>query len=79
MTREAAFSFSAEMVRDVRRSLGISAAQAAAAVGLSDGAAWRRWERLGATGPAAKLLEALQESQAVRRHFGLFFRADSTR
>lgn len=56
-------------VRDARAKLSLSAAEAATLVGLNDGAAWRRWERGGVSGPGAVLLTALVESPAVREHF----------
>jgi DNA-binding transcriptional regulator YiaG len=58
-------------VRTARADLGLSASEAAVLVGLNDGAAWRRWERNGVTGPGAVLIRALMESRAVRRHFGI--------
>lgn len=58
-------------VRTARATLGLSASEAAALVGLSEGAAWRQWERNGVGGPGAVLLQALLDSAAVRRHFGL--------
>lgn len=60
-----------EFVRETRRTLNLSASQAAKTVGLNDGSSWRRWERNGVTGPAATLVLALRESAAVRRYLGL--------
>jgi len=59
----------AATVRAARSSLGLSASEAAILVGLNDGAAWRKWERNGVSGPGAILIQALIESQPVRRHF----------
>jgi len=56
-------------VRQARISLNISASSAAELVGLNDGAAWRKWERNGVSGPGAVLIRALLESHAVRRYF----------
>lgn len=66
-------------VRATRLSMGLSASQAAEIVGLSEGAAWRRWERDGVTGAGAILLRALTDSAAARRYFGVNLVADSTR
>lgn len=56
-------------VRTARADLGLTAAEAAALVGLNDGAAWRKWERLGVSGPAAVLLLALTDSEFVLEYF----------
>jgi predicted DNA-binding protein (UPF0251 family) len=77
--RNSSVALDAEEVRAVRTMLGLSASDAAAIVGLSDGAAWRKLERNGARGAAAKLLIAVRDSQAVRRYFGVSITADSTR
>lgn len=61
----------ADEVRAARSALRLSATEAAALVGINDGAQWRRWERDGVKGPAAVLLRAIIESRAVRRYFGL--------
>ena len=58
-------------VRKAREFLSLSASQAAEAVGLNDGAAWRKWERKGVSGPGAVLVSALVASRQVRRHFKL--------
>lgn len=77
--RQSSVSLEAEQVRTVRVMLGLSASGAADLVGLSDGAAWRKLERNGARGAAAKLLIAVRDSQSVRRYFGVSITADSTR
>lgn len=58
-------------VRGWRASFGLTADQAAALVGLTEGAAWRRWEREGITGPSAVLLQAITKDAGVRRYFRL--------
>jgi hypothetical protein len=78
MVRERPLAMTSDEVRTARAELRLSAAEAAHLVGLNDGAAWRKWERNGVTGPGAVLLGALLGSRAVRRHFGLLNEADST-
>lgn len=67
----------AAAVRAARETLGLSATEAASLVGLNDGAAWRKWERNGVSGPAAVLIRALIDSRAVRRHFGIAASSDA--
>lgn len=65
-----------EEVRAARKSLSLSASKAAMIFGIYDGAAWRKWEQKGVSGPGAKLLTAMLESRAVRQHFGLSLAED---
>jgi len=62
-------------VKAARAAFSLTADGMAAVVGLSDGAAWRKWERNGVKGPGAVLLSSLIDSPAVRRHFGLSVKA----
>lgn len=62
---------SADETRAARAALGLSASEMAQVVGLNDGAAWRKWERMGVSGPGAVLVSALLTSQPIRRYFGL--------
>lgn len=64
-----------EAVRTLRANLGLSAAQAADLAGVNDGAQWRKWERSGVKGPGAVLLNAIAQSPAVRRYFGVEIKA----
>ncbi|MCS4088815.1 hypothetical protein [Rhizobium sp. BK176] len=58
-------------VKAAREAFSLSAAEAAAFVGLNDGAAWRRWERNGVSGPGAILIRLCLKSAAARAFFGL--------
>lgn len=58
-------------VREARSQLGLTAAAAAAAFGLNDGAAWRKWERNGVSGPAALMIGLCLQSPEARAYLGL--------
>ena len=68
---EAQPTMTGDEVRAWRASFELSASQAAEIVGLSEGAAWRRWERMGVAGPNAVLLRAIEKDHNVRRYFKL--------
>jgi DNA-binding transcriptional regulator YiaG len=63
-------------VKAAREAFSLSAAEAAAFVGLNDGAAWRKWERNGVSGPAAVLIRLCLKSAAARAVVGLKIAGD---
>lgn len=60
-----------DQVKQARSELGLTAAAAAAAFGLNDGAAWRKWERNGVSGPAALMIGLCLQSPEARVYLGL--------
>lgn len=58
-------------VKAARKVLSISAAEAARCVGINDGAAWRKWERNGVSGPAAVLIRVFLQSAEARAFVGI--------
>lgn len=60
-------------LKSARHALGLSAEGFARLVGVASGRTVRRWEdgSQDIPGPVVVLTEALRDSPAVRRHFGL--------
>jgi len=67
-------------LKDARKALGLSAEKFAKMVRIESGRTVRRWESgdRDIPGPVVVIVEALMQSRAVRRYFGVTIDADST-